>query len=794
MSLIPRIAPLFLLIAFAVGCGTKTGILHPPPEGGPNSPIKGKLSWRGIDQTGISNQTGLPKQAIIEGDDANLRWTLDVPGRGTAAIAEYPEGNRLFVLGYPGEGAELTETLYCLDPETGEEVWSRSYADFISDIVYNRYSIGGPTIDPETGNVFIHTSPGLLISLDRDGNELWRISLQEQYGRLTFPNGRTGVVTIDGQLAIVNIISTNWGSEGPARNRFYAFDKNTGELIWSSTPGVGPPFLADSSFSTPHIENRQGYRVFYAGTGCGNLVCVNIRTGQPLWRYQMSLGGVNASPIIYNNGTPDVLSDDLIIQVHGKENVGDSGRGYMIAIRADQALVQALQSDEKPVKIEDDLVVWRNNDVSMFTSSPVIVDGVVYQCALDGRLIAMDAKTGHTLWQKKQGASQLHASPLYADGKLYIPYWNDGLSVVTPGRAEPTDTVQTKLAGKCIGNVTVWNGKIYVHTTDKLYCFGNDSGGTTALASRPSPTFKVSPVKYMITPAEFLLKPGEAVTPTTKTIDRHGMQLSDSVTGMTFKKFIPPTARVKVEMDASIDGTTITASDANAPSAGAFKASNPANISGTTRGRILPVPPYSFDFQAFELSLTDQNDSVAYAHPPLPWIGARLKWQVRDDPYDDGDNKVLAKTLDRVLFQRSMIFLGHPDDTGYTVQADVMSDGNRRGMSVVGVINQRYLIVLDGNKQAIEVSSNHNRIAETVPFKWSAKNWYTIKSAVVPNEDGTGTVYGKAWPKGEDEPADWTIEVKVPICHTEGSPGIYGFSPQSKHRVYVDNVKVEPKP
>ena len=123
-----------------------------------------------------------------------------------------------------------------------------------------------------------------------------------------------------------------------------------------------------------------------------------------------------------------------------------------------------------------------------------------------------------------------------------------------------------------------------------------------------------------------------------------------------------------------------------------------------------------------------------------------------------------------------------------------MSDGNRRGMSVIGVINQRYLIVLDGNKQAIEVSSNHNRIAETKPFKWSPKKWYTIKSMVVPNEDGSGTVYGKAWPKGEDEPAEWTIEVEVPNCHTEGSPGIYGFSPQSKHRVYVDNVKVTPNP
>lgn len=760
-----------------------------------NTPVTGKLHWRGDNQNGTSNQTGLPTYASTEGDNANLRWTLDVPGRGTPAIAEYADGNRLFVLGYPGEGAELTETLYCLNPETGEQYWTRSWSDFISDIVYNRYTIGGPTIDPETGNVFVQTSPGLLIALDREGNELWQVSLMETYGKLTFPNGRTGVITIDGDLAIVNAISTNWGSEGPARNRFYAFDKNTGELVWSSTPGVGPPFLADSSFSTPHIENRQGYRVFYAGTGCGNLVCVNIRTGEPMWRYQMSLGGVNSSPLIYDNGTPDVPSDDLIIQVHGKENVGDSGRGYMLAIRADQALAQATQSKDKPLKLEDDLVVWRNDEVSMFTSSPTIVDGVVYQCTIDGQLFAIDAKTGKTLWEKGDlGASQLHASPLYADGRLYIPYWNDGLFILTPGREKPNDVKQTKLTGKCIGTAAAWNGKVYVHSTSRLYCFGNDEGGV--LASEPgTASYKLSDKgqKLMLKPSEFLLRPGESVKPEPTTIDSVGLPLPvQDHSKVLLESWIPPTAKVKVRLNAELQGGAIVASNQNVPSAGAFLARG-EGISGTTRGRILPAPPYAFDFDKSKLELTDATDNVPYAHPPLPWIGARMKWQVREDPTDP-KNKVLAKTLDRVLFQRSMIFMGHAEDAGYTVQADVMSNGNRRGMSVVGVINQRYIIALDGNKQAIEISSNHNRLAETEPFKWSAKQWYTIKSMVVPNEDGSGTVFGKAWPRGEDEPEAWTIEVNVPNCHTQGSPGIYGFSPQSKHRVFVDNVSVEPNP
>jgi outer membrane protein assembly factor BamB len=771
----------FSLVLAACSTGVHTG----------DAAVTGELQWRGDAQNGTSLQTGLPAKAVLEGEGANLLWTHDVPGGGTPIIAQYSDGPRLFVLGYPGEGAKLLETIYCLDPQTGKENWSHGYADFISDIVYNRYAIGASAVDPETGNVFFQTSPGLLIAMDRDGNELWQISLLEQYGQLTFPNGRTGTVKIFNDLAIVNGITTNWGSEGPARNRFYAFNKNTGELVWSSTPGVGPPFLSDSSFSTAMIEHRRGKDVFYAGTGCGNLVCVNVNTGEPIWRYQMSYGGVNSSPVIYDNGTPDNLQDDLIIQVHGKENIDDTGRGYMIAIRADQAFVAAA-SEQEQLQLNTDYIAWRNDDVSMFTSSPTIVGDVVYQCTADGHLTAINAKTGKTIWSKKLGASQLHASPVYADGRLYIPYWNDGLFIIEPGKDGPKSIEQTKLEGACVGTPMVWNGKVYVHTTKKLYCFGSASGGTLANDSAPpKPVAPGPPVALMVKPSEFLLKPGESVNPTASAIDSNGQTTPATLSAYELEKWIPPTAKVKVKLDAEVMGSVIGASKSNAPSAGAFKLTA-SDLTGTARGRILPTPPYSFDFNDDELNETDATDNVPYSHPPLPWIGARMKWQVRDDPTDDGKNQVLAKTLDRVLFQRSMIFMGHPDDTGYTVQADVLSDGNRRGGSVVGVICQRYIIALDANKNVIEVSSNPNRLQVTEPFKFKTGDWYTIKAKVIPNADGSGTVYGKAWPRGEDEPDDWTIEVPVPICHTHGSPGIYGFSPQSRHRVYVDNVKVEP--
>mgnify|MGYP003572144162 FL=1 len=47
----------------------------------------------------------------------------------------------------------------------------------------------------------------------------------------------------------------------------------------------------------------------------------------------------------------------------------------------------------------------------------------------------------------------------------------------------------------------------------------------------------------------------------------------------------------------------------------------------------------------------------------------------------------------------------------------------------------------------------------------------------------------KAWPKGEPEPQDWTLEVPHAKAHRSGSPGLFGFAPQEM-KVYIDNVSI----
>jgi hypothetical protein len=89
------------------------------------------------------------------------------------------------------------------------------------------------------------------------------------------------------------------------------------------------------------------------------------------------------------------------------------------------------------------------------------------------------------------------------------------------------------------------------------------------------------------------------------------------------------------------------------------------------------------------------------------------------------------------------------------------------------------------------VTSNQLLLEKSVPFTIVPNQWYHLKTRVDVAADGSGVVRGKAWKKGDPEPAEWTIEVPVKHANEEGSPGFFGFAPGSQHAWY-DNIAVTP--
>jgi len=451
--------------------------------------------------------------------------------------------------------------------------------------------------------------------------------------------------------------------------------------------------------------------------------------------------------------------------------------------------------------------LW-SNELRTSTSSPILVGDTVYLTSEVGNLAAIDANSGKILWKLKLGIEQRNACPVYADGKLYVPILNEpgqkeeGGDEATGGKGafyivKPGDTggeilSHVVLDGRCFGVPTVYNGKIYVQTSRKLYCFGNkenNPGLPPAPAEEEWPAAGAA-AQLQIIPSEVLLRPGQKVSFRVRSLDANGLTVEGikDLKHVQWAHYIPPTARVRATMKAEFNesGQLVAAAD-SAPSAGAFEAVA-GNLRGTFRGRVLPGLPIKQDFDTFQLSETTTNSvepPTKFAYPPLPWIGARFKFDVREK---DG-NKALVKTIDNRFFQRATVFMGDPDLKNYTIEADVMSEGNKRKMSDVGVINQRYLIVLKGNEQNLEINSNQELYRFQTPFKWSPNVWYHLKARVDVAPDGSGVVRAKAWKKDEPEPASWTFEAPHQHAHANGCPGLFGFSPQDM-RVFIDNISV----
>ncbi len=749
------------------------------------APVQGWLSWRGPHQNGTSLEKNLPDKM----DPKNPLWVADFPGQSTAVVAN----GRVYIMGYLGEGPDLQEGVACFDAETGKKLWEQRYSDFLSDTIYLRYATSSPTIDPETGDVFMQGTQGILAALSADGKVLWKHSMMEEFGRLTFPNSRTASPVIDGDLVITRGITANWGAQGPAGDRFYAFDKQTGELVWSSSPGDRPK---DNSYSHPYLGWLGGKRVFYSATGDGGVVCVNARTGDPLWRVFLFKAGINATVLVHNN--------DKVIAIYGTPYEP----GQMVALKISN--VTLTNPAAGPVVIERSAVELWAAEVSTSTSSPILAGDRVYVVSEKGDLCSLDANTGKIDWKLKLGIEERNSCPLYADGKLYVPMLNDpktksegsgeagtrgALYVIKPGEKAGEILDDVALDGRCFGTPTAYNGKIYMQTTRHLYCFGK-AGSNPGLAAELPPEMQPAPgpaTQLQVVPSEVLLRPAQTASFRVRSLDANGFVAEEikDLQSIKWTQYIPPTARVRSLLPGSFSGPgRFTASSEPKPGAGAYQASL-GELKGYMRGRILPYLPIKQDFEWASLTETNAIDGGLFAYPPLPWIGARFKFELREKD----DNKVLAKTTDNPFFQRAMVFIGDASTKNYTIEADVMSDGNRRVMSDVGVINQRYLIVLKGNEQKLEINSNLERLrvpaaAEAPNFKWLAKTWYRLKARVDVAPDGSGVVRAKAWKKEEAEPEKWTVEVPHQHAHESGSPGLFGFSPQMK--VYIDNVAVTP--
>lgn len=710
--------------------------------------------WRGPARTGVSTETGLPDSWSPDGE--NLAWKAPYGGRSSPVVF----GDRLYLQNASGSGANLQERLMAFNADTGQVLWEYKYNLFTSDVPPHRIAWASPAVDPATGNIYAFSGNGYLHAFAPDGKVLWERSLAEEFGMWTTHGGRVSSPVIDGDHVIVSGLMFLWGSHSNGAHRYVAFDKATGNAVWMSAPEGRP---TDTIYANKFITTVNGVRTIFSGGSDGAMHAIKAATGEPIWNWRVSQRGLNTAAL--------VVGDDVIV-THSEENLGSNEMG----------MVAAVPANSKGTLTDKD-ARWIVRGLQAGYASPVSDGQRLYVLDNGGVLFALDLKTGQQLWHLQLGTIA-KASPVLADGKLYIGTENTGDSggkfyIIRPhadrGEILDQDWLGTPEQSQLIiASPIVARGRVYVTSMDALYAIGPKGAptGKPAPAAKPAADAGAAgPVAtVLVSPTEHLIKPGQALQLQLHAFDAQGRRVAK-----------PGAATWELD---GLKGTVKDGTFTPAPGvaqAGLVKATV-NGVTGAARIRVVPDLPWTFDFEN------------AGETPPNYWINASGKFAVRE--MEGGT--VLVKLADNpfAFAKRTRPFFGPTDLSNYTIEADVRSMEVRRAMADVGIVAQRYELVLFGNHQRLELQPWQPETERTVrvKFPWQKDTWYTMKLEVQTLDGGRVRARGKVWPRGQAEPAEWTIERIDPIGNLKGSPGIYAdamnAAKQGGSEVYYDNIKV----
>lgn len=711
--------------------------------------------WRGPTRDGVSTEKGLPEKWSPKGE--NLLWKQPFGGRSAPIVM----GNRVFVFNTAGEGETMQERLQCFDIDTGKLIWEHRSNVYSSDVPPRRIAWSAPAGDPETGNVYTFGACNELIALSYDGKFLWSRSLTDEFGAWTTQGGRTASPIVEGNNVIVSTIIDGWGDTAVRRHRLYAFDKRTGECVWVSTPGERP---YDTVYPTPIVVTVNGTRLLIVGGADGAVQAIKAQTGEPVWSYLITKRGINNCAVVKGN---------IVFSSHSEENYATNEMGMLTAFDA-----------TGQGKLGKDNIKWAITGFRGGYSSPVLDGDRLYQIDDSTNLVAFDTNTGKELWKKTLGTLQ-KASPVFADGKLYVGTENGKFFILKPSatgcqvldeeQLESIDKVElTNAEGddlitsneQIIASVAVSHGRIFLVSTKNVYCIGKKGKSP---AFHPTPQIVdaapagAQAAHVQVVPADLIIKPGENAKFRIRLFDDHGRFIREEQSATWAMEGLKGNAQ----------GNQFTAAADAGAQAGILKATV-AGVTGITRVRVVPALPITEDFS-----------SIAIDAAPKHWINATGKFAVREVE----GNKILVKKTEPVAFKRTRALMGPTNLSNYTIEADVKATEKRRQMGDAGVVAQRYSLILFGNSQRLELQSWQIEPKRNlkVPFEWKADKWYHLKLEVQNLPDGKARVRGKAWAVGDAEPANWTIEKIDTIPNKQGSPGIFADAP---NEVFFDNLKV----
>lgn len=699
--------------------------------------------FRGPNADNIATEKGLPSSWTRDG--GGQIWRQPWTGRSTPAVFD----GRVCA---SGREAGRLEAVACFDAKDGKKLWERRFPVYNTTIPYTRVGWASVTGDPETGWLYAQNGDGLLVVLDRAGKTVWERRIGEELGRVSGYGGRTHTVLLDEDRAILSVVGAAWGDLGALRQRYVAFDKKTGAVLWITTPNdVNVEDFNNQSNSI--IATIGGRRLAIGGGADGWLYAVDSRTGLLVWKYHLSQKSLNA---------PVTVVGDTVYANYDGEPVDESFLGRVVALdgRGTGDITATAQ-------------IWKHDGILAGFAAPVYHEGRLYVVDVSANLHALDAKTGARLYDANLGTVG-RSAVVVADGKIYATEMNGAITILKAhaDRFEILDQDHLTLDGRQTelwGQFAVAYGRLYFMAEDGLYCLGDAKtpysgpapGQAMAKNAAPAALAAGEPASIQLVPAEAQIGTADTLKFTLRAFDANGARLAD----LTLDKAAFSLDALKGSVDAAGFRP-----DVAAGSQGGKVKVTYGGKEAVSRVRVFAPLPWEENFDA-------------RPRQPGHWIGAG-RFALADDP---AGGKTLHKVPAAVGLNRGTAFIGPASLANTTIEADIKAAKKGRRQGDIGLIAGGYTLDLQGAHQRLQVRSWASELAfsKQVDFAWEPDTWYRMKLRV---ENGaTCRVRGKVWKRGEPEPAAWTLEFDDPSGILTGAPGVYA---DSSTNLDWDNLKV----
>jgi len=174
-------------------------------------------------------------------------------------------------------------------------------------------------------------------------------------------------------------------------------------------------------------------------------------TGERIWWVFTGGEGVVPSPVI---------GDGVVY----------SSSGFPTAIKADQPLHAALRAFKLGGHgdVTKENFLWEQKKNPPMIPSVLLKDDLIYSVKEDGRSECLQAKDGKIVWEKRL-AGTYDASPIWADGKIYLTNDNADTTVIEEGRTFK-QVAFNEIGEHCQASIAVSDGRLFLRTQHNLYC------------------------------------------------------------------------------------------------------------------------------------------------------------------------------------------------------------------------------------------------------------------------------------------------------------------------------------